>query len=109
MVLARYNRRDGGHRVLWVRGRLDDALFTYQTDDRVRVMVARFGSPDLLQSLSPLRAIYDQHRNDMGLVKGLPFVPADPRASPFIGAWGVFALEVFVESSSGALTRLYGQ
>jgi hypothetical protein len=34
-------------------------------------------------------------------------MPADPRVSPFIGAWGVFALEVFVEQPGGTLTRLF--
>lgn len=72
-----------------------------------RVMMGRFRGSHLLETIQPLRVIFDRHRGDIGLVRGLPYIPGDPRGPPFVGSWGTFALEVHVEDSKGRLSRLF--
>ncbi len=108
MVLARYNRDDRGSRSVWVRDRVERALFTYSTTSRAVAMVERFGNgrKELTDSIKPLRDTYQKYGGQIGLVKSLPYMPEDPRDSPFVGSWGTFASEVYVEDSHG-LTRVF--
>jgi hypothetical protein len=108
-VLARYNRADGGHRRVWVRGLLRSALSAYSAKDRAEVMIQKFGygNPDLAATIAPVRALYaGWTRDQQGLVMGLPYIPEDPRSFPYIGAWGVFPVEIYAERDN-ALKKVY--
>lgn len=107
MMLARYNRIDGGARSLWIRDRLSRALDGYSSVNRGSAMVSRFGRPEWLATVAPVSAVYGRYKDALGLVKGLPYMPSDPRSSPFVGAWGVFAAEVYVERGNGTLLKAY--
>jgi hypothetical protein len=106
LVLARYNRADKKDRVLWIRDRLSNVLYAYSTAERAAEMVRRFGSPALESGIVPLGLVYRESLDHRGLVRGVPYLPPDPRASPFIGAWGVFPLEVHIEQG-GLLSKAY--
>jgi hypothetical protein len=106
LVLARYNRTDNKNRTLWIRDWLSNVLFAYSTTDRAEAMVRRFGAPNLELGIPAVNAIYRDWRDLRGLVRGLPYVPPDPRSSPFIGAWGVFPMEIHIEQR-GLLSHVY--
>lgn len=106
IIVAKHNRKDQGRRTLWIRDRLGRQLDAYRTRDRADYMIAKFGRPELRPATAMLRAIYDEYGDRIGLIRGLPYLPADPRSSPFVGAWGTFAVEVYLEASDGALSRL---
>src|SRR6185436_4538278 len=93
-VLARYNRADKKERTLWIRDRLSHVLFAYSSRDRAEAMMRRFAPPGRELDFEPIGAIYSEWGNRRGLVRGLPYLPSDPRSSPFIGAWGVFPVEI---------------
>jgi hypothetical protein len=103
MVLARYNRRDGQRRSLWIRDTMARALNTYLTKDRAFGMIKRFGRSDLNSGVSALARIATKDGDRLGLMRAFPFIPVDPRASPFVGAWGTFATEVYLEAPNGKL------
>lgn len=107
MLLANHNRMDGGSRFLWMRDRLARTLDAYSSDDRAAVMIARFGRPSFREGIAPIRKIYAQHSDEVGLVRGVPYLPADPRSAPFVGSWPSFAMEVYVEQNTGTLLKLY--
>jgi len=106
LVLARYNRADKQDRTLWIRDRLSNVLFAYSSADRAEATVRRFGPPSLELGIAPIGAIYRESHHLRGLVRGVPYVPPDPEASPFIGAWGVFPLEIHVEQN-GRMSKVY--
>jgi hypothetical protein len=107
-VIAQYNRADGGSRSVWIRDRLDRSLFAYSSAARAEAAVEEFGRPLFRSGIGQLVEIFKRHGTANGLVRGLPFMPSDLRAPAFVGAWGQFAAEVFVEHEDGRLTRLYG-
>lgn len=107
MMLARHNRADGRQRTFWLRDKLERALDAYSSERRARDMYSRFGGGHLSQSTLPLVAIAARYGDSPGLVRALPFIPPDARASPFVGSWGAFALEVYLEGPAKTLEKLY--
>ena len=63
MAVAHENIRDGGSRVVWIRGPLSIGLFGYRTDAIEALMIQKFGNhrTNLLPLMTPMRAIYDRH------------------------------------------------
>jgi hypothetical protein len=108
-VLARYNRADGGSRSVWIRDRLERSLFAYASAEKAAMAIERFGRPSLRPGVEPLVRIFAARSKDIGLVKALPYMPADPRSPALVGAWGQFPLSVFVETDDGRLLKLYEQ
>jgi hypothetical protein len=106
MLLARYNRADNGDRSLWLRDLLEASLDPYRSNERAKAMIDRYGRAELAGTLAPVRILYDRYRRTVGLVKSLPFMPKDARASPFVGAWGTFPLEIWIDEAAG-LRRVY--
>lgn len=106
MLLANHNRMDGGKRTLWMRDRLSRALDTYSSRERAQTMIRRFGDSGLRETVDPLGKVYATHANEVGLVRGLPYRPADARSAPFVGSWPSFATEVYVERPGG-LVKVY--
>jgi hypothetical protein len=104
-ILAVYNRLDAGSRAVWVRDRLSRALDTYSSEQRATAMIAKFGRPSLLSHARRLVDIDAAHSDEIGVVKALPFNPTESGSAPFVGSWGQFALEVYVEKD-GTLKRL---
>jgi hypothetical protein len=107
MMLARHNRRDGLRRQLWIRDVIGHAMDTYSREDRAYVFVRKFGTKDLEAAVPALVAIARRHHQDVGVIHALPFLPPDPKAAPFVGAWGTFATEVLLEGRDGTLARLF--
>lgn len=108
LVLARHNRRDGQRRQLWIRDVLGHALDTYSGEDRAYAFIRTFGTKDLDIAVPELVKIARLHRDDVGVIQALPFMPSDPKAAPFVGAWGTFATQVLLEGRAGTLDRLFG-
>lgn len=107
MILAKHNRADGRNRTLWLRDTLKRALDAYTSESRAQDMCARFGGRHLVSAIDQIVAIAAAHGDEPGLVRALPFIPPDPRAAPFVGSWGTFALEIYLEEQGHELTRLF--
>lgn len=109
MVLAHLNQQDDGRRSLWIRGRLGQELDAYSSDGRAAYMIGKLGSSEIAGDLRLVRTIYNQHRSEIGLVKGLPYRAGEHGMSPFVGAWGTFPLAISLENTNGTLVPLYDQ
>lgn len=107
MMLARYDRIDHIKRSLWIRGPLAATLNDYSSRAPAEAMIRQFGEPSLLASVPSLTKVYNSTKDQSGLVRGRPYVPKDPRKSPFIGFWGVFPIEVYTETPQGNLSRMF--
>ena len=105
-VLARFNRGETEGGTLWIRQRLRDSLWTYNSSEYARAMVKMYGTPSLLFSIEQLAGVYRKHGEEIGVVRALPYTPPEPRKAPFAGSFGTFAFEVYVERN-GTLSRVY--
>lgn len=96
---------------LWIRGRLREVMWTYETTARAALMIEKYGRPDLAQTIGPLRAVFDRYGATVGLVKAQPYINRPSRAiqtptAAFVGYWGYFVAEVWVEQGH-ELTRVF--
>jgi hypothetical protein len=101
-MIARHNKLDGRSRAFWLRDQLSRALDTYSSNERVAMMIERFGRPEFSRNAPRVVEIYRKHGDEIGLVKAVPYP-----TSPFVGSWGHFVTEVHLEGKAGTLTRLF--
>ena len=106
-VVSEYNHADGGGRSLWIRGELRQLLAPYANAEQAAFTIGQYGRSALLKTVDPIHDVLKTYGERVGLVRGLPYEPADPRKSPFVGWWGFFALEIFGEDGHGKMVTLY--
>lgn len=104
MVMSQHNARDGGNRALWVKARYYEAWPYLETVERARVALEQYGRPSLAEAVMDGVKLYKELRNEIVVVRGVPFMPRDPGA-PFVGWWGTFPIELYQEAPRGGWVR----
>jgi hypothetical protein len=102
LMLARHNQLDGQSRGFWLRDRLSRSLDTYSSRERAAMMTERFGRPAYSAATPRIVEIYEKYHDQIGLVKAVPY-----STSAFVGGWGHFVTEIYVEGRNGALAKVF--